>query len=236
MLQLILSLLIMSGIAALLALLLEIANAYIADYGESSILINEEKELVVKGGNPLLFSLMEEGVFIPSACGGRGTCSYCKLKVTEGGGPVLPTETPYLKPEEVEDHVRLSCQVKVRNDLKIEIPEELFLVREFRVMVERARDLTPEIKELHLKLLPPEEHIKFKAGQYVQLQIPKYELTKGPEFRAYSIASSPAAIEKRKAGSSSREARAWKAPSAAGARSASKASSARRWKMRRRAS
>ncbi|MFC1822385.1 NADH:ubiquinone reductase (Na(+)-transporting) subunit F [Thermodesulfobacteriota bacterium] len=192
MLQLIFNLLIMSGIGALLALLLEIANAYIADYGESHILINEEKDLLVKGGSPLLFSLMEEEVYIPSACGGRGTCSYCKLKVMEGGGPVLPTETPYLSPDEIADHVRLSCQVKVRNDLKIEIPEELFLVKEFRVIAERVKELTPDIRELRLKILSPEPGIKFKAGQYVQLQVPRYALTKGPEFRAYSIASSAA--------------------------------------------
>ena len=127
MLQLILSLLILSAIGAFLALLLEIADSYIANYGDSHILINNDKDLVVKGGSPLLFTLMENQIFIPSACGGKGTCSMCKLKVLEGGGPVLPTETPYLNTEELQGHVRLSCQVKVRNDLSIQIPEALFL-------------------------------------------------------------------------------------------------------------
>lgn len=189
--HIVISLLILSAIGALLALLLEIADFYIADYGESHILINEEKDVLVTGGSPLLFSLMEEGIFIPSACGGKGTCSLCKLKVLEGGGPVLPTETPYLDKEELEEKVRLSCQVKVRNDLKIEIPEDIFLIKEFRVKVLGLKDLTPDIKELRLKVISPEEGIRFKPGQYIQLEVPRYKKTRGPEYRAYSL-SSPA--------------------------------------------
>jgi Na+-transporting NADH:ubiquinone oxidoreductase subunit F len=192
MLTLIISLLILSGIAALLALFLEIADSYLADYGEKQILVNEQKQLVVEGGRPLLSSLMGQGIFIPSACGGKGTCSYCKVKVLEGGGPVLPTETPYLSPEELTSHVRLSCQVKVKDNLKIEIPEELFLVKEYRVKVESIRDLTPDIKSIRLAILSPEEGIAFKAGQYVQFEVPKYKLTSGPEYRAYSISSDAA--------------------------------------------
>ena len=190
MLQLLTSILILSGIGAFLALLLEIADSYLADYGEKHILINNEKDLLVKGGSPLLSTLMQENIFIPSACGGKGTCAYCKVKVQEGGGPVLPTETPYLTPEELGADVRLSCQVKVKEDLKIEIPEELFLVRQFDVEVKEIRDLSPEIKGLRLKIVSPEERIKFKPGQYIQLEIPKYKATKGSEYRAYSISSS----------------------------------------------
>jgi Na+-transporting NADH:ubiquinone oxidoreductase subunit F len=189
MLTLLISLLIMSGIAALLALLLEIADSYLADYGEKQILVNEQKQLVVEGGRPLLSTLMGQGIFIPSACGGKGTCSYCKVKVLEGGGPILPTETPYLSPDELNAHVRLSCQVKVKDNLKIEIPEELFLVKEYRVRVESIHDLTQEIKSIRLRILSPQEGITFKAGQYVQLQVPKYKRTSGPEYRAYSISS-----------------------------------------------
>jgi len=192
MLALFISLLILSGIAALLALFLEIADSYLADYGEKQILVNEQKQLVVEGGRPLLSTLMGQGIFIPSACGGKGTCSYCKVRVLEGGGPVLPTETPYLSPDELKGHVRLSCQVKVKDNLKIEIPEELFLVKEYRVKVENIRDLTPEIKSIRLTVLSPEEGITFKAGQYVQFEVPKYKLTSGPEYRAYSISSDTA--------------------------------------------
>jgi Na+-transporting NADH:ubiquinone oxidoreductase subunit F len=190
MLQLILSLIAISGIGTLLALFLEIADSYIADYGESHILINNEKDLVVEGGSPLLSTLMENEIFIPSACGGKGTCSLCKLKILEGGGPVLPTETPYLSKDELEKDVRLSCQVKVRNDLKIEIPEELFQVKEYRVSVENVVDLTDDIRGIQLKILTDEEGISFKPGQYVQLKVPKYEMTQESEYRAYSVASS----------------------------------------------
>jgi Na+-transporting NADH:ubiquinone oxidoreductase subunit F len=187
--QLILSLLVISGIGSLLAMLLEVAAAYLTDYGDKHIVVNQQKEFVVKGGSPLLFTLAEEGIFIPSACGGKGTCSYCKVKILEGGGPVLPTETPYLSPKELQDNVRLSCQVKVKDDFKIEIPEDIFLVKEFRVKVQKIMDLTPNIKGISLNILSPEEGITFKAGQYVQLHVPKYELTREAEYRAYSIAS-----------------------------------------------
>jgi Na+-transporting NADH:ubiquinone oxidoreductase subunit F len=189
MLTLLISLIILSGIAALLALFLEIADSYLADYGEKQILVNEQKQLVVEGGRPLLSTLMGQGIFIPSACGGKGTCSYCKVKVLQGGGPVLPTETPYLSPDELNAHVRLSCQVKVKDNLRIEIPEELFLVKEYLVKVESLRDLTPEIKSVRLTILWPDEGITFRAGQYVQFEVPKYKLTSGPEYRAYSICS-----------------------------------------------
>ena len=189
MLQWLTDILIIGGLAAFLALLLEIAHRFLADYGECRILINGEKELTVIGGSPLLFTLGQHNIFIPSACGGRGTCAYCKVKVLEGGGPILPTEKPYLTQEEQEAFVRLSCQVKVRGDLKIRIPEELFNIKEFKVLVEEMYDLTPRIKGLGLKILEPDDGISFKPGQYVQLEVPKHGKVKEPDFRAYSICS-----------------------------------------------
>jgi Na+-transporting NADH:ubiquinone oxidoreductase subunit F len=102
---------------------------------------------------------------------------------------VLPTETPYLSAEELENSVRLSCQIKVKEDLKIRIPEDLFSVKQFRAKVIDITDLTHEIKGLRMDLLSPEEGITFKPGQYVQLEVPKYEKISDPEFRAYSISS-----------------------------------------------
>ncbi len=194
----IVSILVISGIGAFLALLLELADRFIANYGECRILINKEKELTVQGGNPLLFTLQDEGIFIPSACGGKGTCAYCKVKVLEGGGPVLPTETPYLSAKELEKDVRLSCQVKVRNDVAIEIPEDLFLIKEFKVNVEHIEDLTTYIKELTLAIAEQEEYISYKPGQYIQLEIPKYKLSSTAEFRAFSMASIPEQKENKK--------------------------------------
>lgn len=187
--DILLGLLTISGLTAFLALLLEVADSFLSDYGERHILVNDEKDLVVKGGRPLLFSMSENDIFLPSACGGKGTCGYCKIRVLEGGGPLLPTETPFLNQEEQAARVRISCQLKVKEDLKVEIPEELFLVKVFRARVERIQTLTPDIKEVRLTILEPAEGITFKAGQYIQLEIPTYAHSHGPEFRAYSIAS-----------------------------------------------
>ncbi|MCB2185457.1 MAG: 2Fe-2S iron-sulfur cluster binding domain-containing protein [Deltaproteobacteria bacterium] len=187
--ELVLGIFLVSGGGALLAFLLEMAHKYLADYGQVEININGQKVLEVEGGSPLLSTLAQQNIFVPSACGGKGTCAACKVRVLEGGGPVLPTESPYLSPEELEGRVRLSCQVKVRNALAIEIPEELFLVREFKVRVESIDDLTPRIKGITFHVLEPAEGITFKPGQYVQLEVPRYEKSAAPEFRAYSLAS-----------------------------------------------
>jgi Na+-transporting NADH:ubiquinone oxidoreductase subunit F len=185
-----LSLLALSALGAALAFFLEVADSYLGFYGQCKIDINQgEKELDVQGGGNLLSTLMGQGIFIPSACGGRGSCGYCKVKVLEGGGPVLPTETPWLEPEEIEDKVRISCQIKVREDMNIEIPPELFLIREFRARVVEFRALTEDIKEMRLELTDSEP-IRFKAGQYIQFQVPEYEECPESVYRAYSIASS----------------------------------------------
>ena len=181
---------IMSAISLVLALLMVIADATIGNYGEVKITINEDKELTVKGGQPLLKALNGEGVFIPSACGGRGSCGLCKVKVTSGGGQYLPTELPWISDEEKADNVRLSCQFKVKNDISIRIPEELFKVKQFTAKVESLRDLTHDIKEVRLALVDPPA-IEMTAGQFIQFQVPEYELTDEVVYRAYSMASVP---------------------------------------------
>ncbi len=180
-----------TAFTGILAFLLTLADRTIGDYGEVQITINEEKDYIVDGGDSLLASLIDQKVFIPSACGGKGTCGYCKVKVLEGGGPVLPTELPWLTDEELESNVRLSCQFKVKENLKIEIPEELFNVREYESIVESIEDMTPTIKKLRLRFKEGEE-MNFKPGQYVQLKAPIYEGNDEEVYRAYSIASPPA--------------------------------------------
>jgi Na+-transporting NADH:ubiquinone oxidoreductase subunit F len=179
-----------SGIAGGLAALLVLAERYIADYGECTITVNDEKKLTVQGGTSLLEALSSKKIFIPSACGGRGTCAYCKLKILDGGGPMGPTESPLLEPDEKSNDTRISCQVKVREDLRIEIPEELFAVKEFRGRVARIRDLTHDIKELRIELLEPKT-IDFVAGQYVQLVCPPYPGSSEQVSRAYSMSNPP---------------------------------------------
>jgi Na+-transporting NADH:ubiquinone oxidoreductase subunit F len=187
--ELVAGLFLISVITALLALFIEAAYAYIANYGRVNITINDDKGLEVIGGDPLLSTLMGNRIFIPSACGGKGTCGYCKVRVLEGADPLLPTERPYLSPEEIEQQVRISCQIKVKSDLRIEIPSELFDVKEYTVRVERLEDLTPYIKGIRLSIQSPDEGITFVPGQYIQLQIPPSKLSREPEFRAYSISS-----------------------------------------------
>lgn len=179
-----------SGISAIFAFLLTLADRTIGNYGEVSIIINEDKEYTVQGGSSLLSTLIDEKIFIPSACGGKGTCGYCKVRVLEGGGPILSTETPFMSDEEIEKGVRLSCQYKVKENIKIEIPEELFNVKEFAAVVEEMEDVTSVIKRLKLKL-PEGEDISFKPGQFIQLKAPIYEGNDEEVYRAYSIASSP---------------------------------------------
>jgi Na+-transporting NADH:ubiquinone oxidoreductase subunit F len=179
-----------SALGVALAILMVLADATIANYGEVTLKINKEKELTTRGGRPLLSTLMGEGIFIPSACGGRGSCGLCKVKVARGAGQYLPTELPWIEEEERKDSVRLSCQLKVKNDMELVIPEELFNVKEFRTRVASIRDLTHDIKEVVLELLEPKE-IEFKAGQFVQFMVPEYELTDEPVYRAYSMSSAP---------------------------------------------
>jgi len=173
-----------------LAILLILAEKRILNYGICTIDINEGKRKIdLNGGGSLLSGLAENGIYIPSACGGRGSCAYCKLKVHSGGGAVGPVELPSLSKSEMENNVRLSCQVKVRGPMSISVPDELFSVRKFRAKVAGKRNLTHDIIELRLELVEPRE-INFTAGQYVQLESRKY---KGRESvnRAYSISSIP---------------------------------------------
>ena len=179
-----------SSISGVLALLLSIANKTIANYGEMKMVINDEKEYTVDGGDTLLTTLVENEIFIPSACGGKGSCGYCKVTVVEGGGQFLPTEAGYVTEEEQKEGVRLSCQCKVKEDIKIAIPEELFNVRQYDYRVAQINTVTEKIKHLHLDL-PQGKEIQFKPGQYIQILTPTYKGNSEEVYRAYSIASSP---------------------------------------------
>jgi len=182
---------VICAINVVLTLLLLLAEATIANYGSCTVTVNGEKRLTVEGGRSLLASLKQEQIFIPSACGGRGSCGLCKVVVLDGAGPLLPTELPWLSPEEQRTQVRLACQVKVKRDLQIRIPEELLSVRQYRTVVSGLVDLTHDIKQVTLKLIEPQE-ITFTAGQYIQFEVPPYALTDEPVYRAYSVSSSSA--------------------------------------------
>ncbi|MDH4202772.1 MAG: 2Fe-2S iron-sulfur cluster binding domain-containing protein [Phycisphaerae bacterium] len=185
-----LTVLIISSIGAALALVLVLCEKYVVNYGPCKVTINNERELDIQGGSPLLTVLRDEKIFIPSACGGRGTCGVCKCIIKTGGGPVLPTETPFLTKEEQAADVRLSCQVKVRNDIDIEIPEELFNIREYETVCTEIEELTYDMRRFRFELKEP-PMIKFTAGQFIQLLCPKYKGSSEEVYRAYSIASDP---------------------------------------------
>jgi Na+-transporting NADH:ubiquinone oxidoreductase subunit F len=183
---------IVSVVGALLAAALVFAERVITNYGDVGVDINDgEKKLTVRGGGSLLETLTGQKIFIPSACGGRGTCGYCKVKVKEGAGLLLPTEEPYMDAEERSQGIRLSCQVKLRNDLKIEIPAELLTIRQYLCRCDEIIDYTYDIKQFRLTM-PDGQEMKYTPGQYVQVLAPQYEKSAEEVYRAYSISSDPA--------------------------------------------
>jgi Na+-transporting NADH:ubiquinone oxidoreductase subunit F len=188
--ELFVSVLVISGIAAGLALLLVVSEKKFQNYGSCSIVINDKKELTVEGGRSLLASLKAEKIFLPSACGGRGTCGVCKCRVMDGAGPLLPTETPFLNPQEQKDGVRLSCQVKVKKGLSIEIPAALFDIRLYQAKVAEVVNLNYDTRRFRFALAEPAA-MDFTAGQYVQIACPAYKKGVEDVSRAYSIASDP---------------------------------------------
>lgn len=180
-----------SLISVVLSAIIIVAELLLNNYGNCKIDINNgDRVFEVKGGTSLLSTLSGQGIFIPSACGGKATCGLCKVQVLAGAGPLLPTEEPYLDDAERQAGYRLSCQVKVKQNLSIRIPDELFNIREFRTTIGRIDQLTHDIKGLRLELAEPET-IRFKAGQYVQLYTQPYGKVKEKVFRAYSMASVP---------------------------------------------
>ncbi len=193
------------------------AKAKLTPSGPVMITINNEKELEVTSGSSLLSTLAGEKIFLPSACGGGGTCAMCRCKVIEGGGSILPTEVGYFNRREINDHWRLGCQVKVRENLKIEIAPEIFGIKKWECEVVSNHNVATFIKEFVVKL-PEGEHLDFRSGGYIQIDVPACEVDyksmdiepeyredwdkfnmwdlkmKNPEpiFRAYSMANHPA--------------------------------------------
>jgi Na+-transporting NADH:ubiquinone oxidoreductase subunit F len=141
--------------------------------GDVTITVNgdADKALQTSAGSTLLGTLADNQIFIPSACGGKGSCGVCKVKVLDGGGAILPTERSHISRGEVRDCVRLSCQVKVKQDLDIEIPPEIFNVRQWQCRVRSNHNVATFIKELVLEL-PEGEEVPFRAGGYIQIEAP----------------------------------------------------------------
>ena len=168
---------VFTGIIVVLVAILAFVEANVVKAGNCKIFINDDPEpILVPAGKNLLKTLSNTKIFLPSACGGSGTCAQCKCQVLEGGGNVLPTETGQLTRREQKSLYRLACQVKVRNDLKIRIPNEIFHIKKFDCTVRSNKNVATFIKELVLEL-PPNEPLDFKPGGYIQIDIPPYKVS-----------------------------------------------------------
>ena len=141
--------------------------------GKIKLIINGEKELEVDGGNTILTTLSDAGIFLPSACGGGGTCIQCTCQVHKGGGGILPTEKPHFSRKQIADNYRLGCQVKVKEDMEIEIPEEVFGVKEWEATVVSNFNVATYIKEFIVEI--PKD-MNYEAGGYIQIKIPEGEV------------------------------------------------------------
>ncbi len=171
------------GVVLALVVLILFVRSRLVETGEVTININEEKDVHVSVGLKLLNALAANKLFIASACGGGGTCGQCRLKVFEGGGSILPTETSLITKREAAEGERLSCQVVVKQDMKIEVPREIFGVRKWECTVRSNPNLATYIKELILEL-PKGEELQFRAGGYIQIECPPHHL----KYKDFDIA------------------------------------------------
>lgn len=161
-------------ILVLVALLLFV-RAKLVPAGNVKININGNKELTVSTGNTLIQTLSGQNIHLPSACGGKGSCGQCKVQVFQGGGDILPTELPHFSRSQVKDHWRLGCQVKVKQDMQIGVPESILDIKEYECTVVSNRNVATFIKEFKVQL-PAGEHMHFKPGSYAQIKIPAFKV------------------------------------------------------------
>ena len=218
--QILLSVSVFTVVVLILVLILNFAESQLLPQGDVTIEINgnPEKSITTRPGSTLLSALAGQSVFLPSACGGGGTCAMCECQVFEGGGEILPTETGHINRKQAKDNWRLACQVKIKENMKIHVPDEIFSIQKWEATVESNQNVATFIKELVLNL-PEGENLDFQAGGYIQIDIPEYhnlgfndfsieeeyhpdwdkykiwDLVANndePVFRAYSMANHPA--------------------------------------------
>ena len=173
MLEIILGVSVFTGIVLALVCVILVAKQQLVPSSDVEILINDEKTIRAPVGSKLLTALEDAHLFVPSACGGGGTCAQCRVKVFEGGGDILPTETSLISKREAVGGDRLSCQVAVKQDLKIQVAEEVFGVKKWECTVRSNNNVATFIKELVLEL-PEGEHVEFQAGGYIQIECPRH--------------------------------------------------------------
>ena len=205
-------------VTLVLVALLLVIKAKLTPSGTVKVDINDGKKVLdVPQGGDLMHTLADQGIFLPSACGGKANCGQCKVRVLEGGGEILPTETGFFSRKQIKDNWRLGCQVKVKDNLKIAVPDSALSVKKLECEVISNKNVATFIKEFTVRL-PEGENIEFKSGEYIQIDIPEYDVNfadmdvddiyRGdwekygffdlkykntvPTVRAYSMASYPA--------------------------------------------
>jgi len=215
-LQVLLGVGLFTGIVLTLVFIILIARSKLVSTGNVTVTVNGELELPIPVGSKLMQGLADADLFVPSACGGGGTCGQCRVRVLSGGGAILPTETSVINKRDAADHYRLSCQVAVKQDMQVQVPEEVFGVKRYDCTVVSNHNVSSFIKEL-VVALPEGEELEFRAGGYIQIECPPHDLkykdfdiderfrdewdrynlwryeshVKNSEMRAYSMASFP---------------------------------------------
>ena len=205
-----------TAIVLILVFVILVARSKLVSTGNVNITVNGELELAIPVGGKLMQGLADAELFVPSACGGGGTCGQCRVRVLSGGGAILPTETSVINKRDAADHYRLSCQVAVKQDMVVQVPDEVFGVKRYECTVVSNRNVSSFIKEF-VVALPEGEELEFRAGGYIQIECPPHDLkytdfdiderfrdewdrynlwkyeshVKKPETRAYSMASFP---------------------------------------------
>ena len=169
------SIIVFLAVILLLVIILLVAKSYLVASGKVKVTINGDKELEVNSGASLLSTLAENGVYLPSACGGKGSCGQCKCQVVEGGGEILDSEKGHFTRKQIKDNWRLGCQCKVKGDLAIKVPESVLGVKEWECEVISNKNVATFIKEFIVQL-PPGEHMDFLPGSYAQIKIPAYSM------------------------------------------------------------
>ena len=174
------------AITLLLVIVLLIAKHYLVSSGKVTVTINNDKKVEVESGRPLLSALATKNVFLPSACGGKGSCGQCKVQVTAGGGEILPTEAVHFTRKEIKDDCRLACQVKVKNDIDIKVPASVLDIKEYECTVVSNNNVATFIKEF-IVALPEGEHMNFIPGSYAQIKIPPFSIDYDKDIDKASI-------------------------------------------------
>ncbi|MGH1357496.1 MAG: NADH:ubiquinone reductase (Na(+)-transporting) subunit F [Burkholderiaceae bacterium] len=172
-----------TAIVLALVTIIMVARSRLVSTGNVEITINGEKTISVPAGGKLLQTLAEQKLFVPSACGGGGTCAQCRVRIHSGGGSILPTEEGHINKREAALGDRLSCQVAVKQDMQVEVPEEVFGVKKWECTVRSNDNVATFIKELVLEL-PEGEDVNFRAGGYIQIEAPAYDL----EYKEFDVA------------------------------------------------